>query len=235
MRVLVLAVSALLVFPAVSVAQEEERAFFCIAVPASVIPPICDGVSMPKEACEGLMLIDYLEGGEEFEFLPATACGPEGEGTSGSLVDPSASEPATLVALDDLKVGDSFEMWGYSEDEYTTVTLEDVEFGIPTSRFSKPGKGMTTMALSYSFEAGPGGGSTDYVEAFGPDGAAYDKFYSAEGKYGTDWGYVSDIRPGSTVKGWTVFEVPAKGTVEVVMSGLDESGEEVFATWVIKH
>jgi len=235
MRVFVLAVAAMLVFPGASVAQEEEQAFFCIAVPATAIPPVCDGVSMPKEACEGLMLIDYLQGGEGFEFLPATACGPEGEGTSGSLVDPGASEPPTVVSLDDLQVGDSLTTWGYSEDEYTTVTLEEVEFGIPTSRFSKPEKGMTTMALMYTFEAGPGGGSTDYVEAFGPDGAAYDAFYSAEGKYGKDWGYVSSIRPGSTVKGWKVFEVPAKGTVEVVMSGLDESGEEVFATWVIKH
>ena len=235
MRVLVLAVVAMLVFPGASAAQDEEQAFFCIAVPATAIPPVCDGVSMPKEACEGLMLIDYLQSGEEFEFLPATACGPEGDGTSGSLVDPGAGEPPTTLALDDLKVGDSFAMWGYSEDEYTTVTLEEVEFGIPTSRFSKPDKGMTTMALLYTFEAGPGGGSTDYVEAFGPDGASFDAFYSAEGKYGKDWGYISDIRPGSTVKGWKVFEVPAKGTVEVVMSGLDESGEEVFATWVIKH
>ena len=235
MRVFVLAVAAMLVFPGASVAQEEEQAFFCIAVPATAIPPVCDGVSMPKEACEGLVLIDYLQGGEGFEFLPATACGPEGEGTSGSLVDPGASEPPTVVALDDLQVGDSFSTWGYSEDEYTIVTLEEVEFGIPTSRFSKPEKGMTTMALMYTFEAGAGGGSTDYVEAFGPDGAAYDAFYSAEGKYGKDWGYVSSIRPGSTVKGWKVFEVPAKGTVEVVMSGLDESAEEVFATWVIKH
>ena len=65
------------------------------------------------------------------------------------------------------------------------------------------------------------------------DGTEYDSFYGAVGKYEQDWG-CTELRPGKSVQGWRVYEVPKRGDVEVVMSGYDADGAEFFATWLVK-
>ncbi|MGD8487217.1 MAG: hypothetical protein PVH07_11320 [Chloroflexota bacterium] len=149
----------------------------------------------------------------------------------------SAAEQAgvmTDVDLDNLTVGDSWVRYYPYSDEQTTITLQRVESGVKTSRYSKPDKGMTTLAAFFTFDANEAGGSSCIsVDAFGPDGELYDTFYGTQGKYEKGWG-CTDIRPGKSTKGWRVWEVPKRGTVEIVMEGWDVDGEEVFATWVVR-
>jgi hypothetical protein len=151
------------------------------------------------------------------------------------VVSMGGSDDAVGSAQDysDLGVGDSFVTYDAFGNEQTAITLERLESGIKTSPYSKPDQGMTTLALLFTFTAGPEGGRTNLVSAYGPTGTEYEDFYGAEGKYSQGWDY-TEIRPDKTVQGWKVFEVPRKGNVEVVMSGHDEYGEELFATWVVK-
>lgn len=152
-----------------------------------------------------------------------------------SLGPEPTEEPSGTASQDlgNLKVGDSITRYNSLGEEGTTVTLARAETGVKASQYNQPDKGMTSLALFYTFEASDEGGTTSSVEAFSPDGEEYDRFYGAEGKYQKDWGY-TDMRPGKSVQGWVVFEVPKKGDVEVVMQGYDANGEEIFATWVVQ-
>lgn len=156
---------------------------------------------------------------------------PEGTIATGTT---EQSTGTTEQDLNNLAVGDTWLRYRPYSDEQTAITLQRVESGIKTSKYSKPDKGMTTLAVFFTFEANEEGGSSCIsMDAFGPDGELFDSYYSAQGKYSKGWG-CTDIRPNKSTKGWRVFEVPKKGNVEIVMEGYDAEGEEVFATWVVK-
>lgn len=153
------------------------------------------------------------------------------EADLGSTEQPDA---VADVDLNSLAVGDSWVRYRPYSEEQTTITLQRVESGVKTSKYSKPDKGMTTLAAFFTFEANEAGGTSCIsVDAFGPDGELYDTFYGAQGKYEQGWG-CTDIRPSKSTKGWRVWEVPKKGPVEIVMEGWDADGEDVFATWVVR-
>ncbi len=165
---------------------------------------------------------------------PGTGVAP---GDTVALVVSTGDGNSTAVVpaqdYSDLRAGDSFVNYDAFGGGQTTITLVRVESGIKTSPYSKPDPGITTLALLFTFAAGPDGGRTNLVNAYSPNGTEYDAFYGAEGKYAQGWDY-AEVRPDKTVQGWKVFEVPKKGNVEVVMSGYDAYGDEVFATWVVK-
>lgn len=135
--------------------------------------------------------------------------------------------------VDNLKVGDSFVNY-FLNDEQTTVTLERAVSGVPTRRWARPGKAMTTLALFFRFEANENGGQGLSVEAFSPDGDPFDRNRGVMGRYEQEW-TLGDIRPDKATQGWIVFDVPKKGKVEVVVNGYDaRTGENLFATYVVQ-
>ena len=141
--------------------------------------------------------------------------------------------PAQNGDLSALKVGDSFTYYSGFDGAPVIATLVQAEYGVPVSSYSKPGKGMTTLGLFFTFEAGPDGGTTNLIEVFSPDGEEMESNYGASGKYAKDWPY-TDLRPNKSTKGWRIYDVPKKGAVEVVMDGYDEYGEDVYATWIVE-
>lgn len=205
-----------------------------LAVPTLAVEEVVPGTATTMVADDGTIIycvteVTPLETGEvvggAFVDCPTDYAWPSGGGEVTADGGPD---------LNNLTVGDSFVDYSpFDSEEFTTVTLQRAESGIKTSRYSKPDKGMTTLALFFTFEASDNGGNTNLVEAFSPDGVEFDRFYSAQGKYDKDWGY-TDLRPGKSAKGWAVFEVPKRGKVEVVMEGYDVDGDEVFATWVVR-
>ena len=64
------------------------------------------------------------------------------------------------VDLDNLTVGDSWVRYYPYSDEQTTITLQRVQSGVKTSKYSKPDKGMTTLAAFFTFEANEAGGTS---------------------------------------------------------------------------
>ena len=117
-------------------------------------------------------------------------------------------------------------------DAATTVTVERVESGVKTSPYSKPGPGMTTLALFFKFQANEAGGSAcSFPTVFGPDGTEYDGFYGAVGKYEQDWG-CTELRPGSPRRDGASTRSP--GRLRRGRHGRARSdGEQFSATWVV--
>ena len=206
-------------------------AALAITAPAVALEPVPADSATTIAADDGTVVYCVFDlvtdAGGQVTGLSFTDC-PD-DATIGDSADTDA-----VTDVSNLAVGDAFVNHGLFTDEVTTITLQRAESGVKTSQYSKPDKGMTTLALFYTFEANEAGGSSCvFPELFGPGGESFDGFYGATGKYEQDWG-CSDLRPGKSVKGWRVYEVPKKGPVEVVMKGYDADGEEVFATWVVK-
>jgi hypothetical protein len=85
-----------------------------------------------------------------------------------------------------------------------------VQSGVTTSKYSKPDKGMTTLAAFFTFDANEAGGTSCVsVDAFGPDGELYDTFFGATGKYEQSWG-CTDLRPDKSTKGWRYGKSPRR-------------------------